>query len=224
MTILAMALAPVVTVLFYIYIRDKYEKEPARLLVVGVIMGLAVTYPIIKTQTWIMTFLPITGIYGEALFTAFITAAMTETAFKLAVLYFLTWHNLNLNEPFDGIVYSVFIALGFAGLENVLYVTHPLLGGVQTALVRMIFSVPAHALFAVTTGYFFTMAKFDKSRRGRHMFLAFAAAWAFHGTYDFLLMSGNMGLLALFVPLLMFMWHRGFVWMRRHLEASPFRA
>ena len=223
MGLLSLGVAPVLTALFYIYARDKYEKEPARLLVVGTIIGIAVTYPIIHAETFLTGFMPVTGIVGEAFYSGVMVAALTETAFKFTVLYLLTWNNRNLNEPFDGIVYSVFISLGFAGLENVLYVYHPELGGVGTALIRAALSVPAHALFAVTTGYYFAMAKFEPYHRGRFLFKAFAVTWLLHGAYDFLLMAQMPVLMVLFVPLMAYMWHRGIWQLKVHSEASPFK-
>ncbi|MCL2702717.1 MAG: PrsW family glutamic-type intramembrane protease [Defluviitaleaceae bacterium] len=223
MLLFTIGIAPVLAVLFYVYIRDRYEKEPLRLLVVGVITGLAITYPIIQTEMVIAGFMPVTGIIGEAFFSGVVVAALTETAFKFLALFLLTWYNANLNEPFDGIVYSVFIALGFAWLENILYIFHPELGGLGTALIRASISIPAHALFAVTTGYYFAMARFDPSRRAGYLVNAFTATWLLHGAYDFLLLSQQPVLLVLFVPLMIFMWHNGLRQMERHLEISPFK-
>lgn len=223
MRLLSIALAPVLASLFYIYIRDRYEKEPWRLLAVGVIFGVIITYPIIQVENLITGWIPITGIIGEAAYSGYLVAALTETAFKFIILYFLTWRNKNLNEPFDGIVYSVFIALGFAGLENVLYVYHPELGGVSTALLRAALSVPAHGLFAVTTGYYFAMAKLRREQRGWFLAKAFVVTWFLHGTYDFLLMSEMSYYLIAFIPLMAWLWIGGFRQMKRHSIASPFR-
>jgi RsiW-degrading membrane proteinase PrsW (M82 family) len=104
-----------------------------------------------------------------------------------------------------------------------LYIFHPELGGLGTALIRAALSVPAHALFAVTTGYFFTMAKFNAGKRSSYLIKAFAAAWLLHGVYDFLLLSGHPVLIALFAPFMVLMWRGGFIQMKKHLDISPFK-
>ena len=158
-----MALAPVIIVCFYVYIRDKYEKEPIRLLLLGVFFGLLISAPIMAVENLLTTMTPNKNFLIEALYTSFIVASGTEELFKFIILYFLVWKNKNFNEPFDGIVYAVFISLGFAGIENVLYIFNPYLGGYQTAIARAIFSVPGHGLFGVSMGYYYAIAKFNKT-------------------------------------------------------------
>ena len=222
-TLAVISTAPVLAVLFYIYIRDQYEKEPWRLLIVGIVFGVIITHPIIQTENVIASFIPITGIIGEAFYSSFLVAAFTETAYKFTVLFLLTWRNKNLNERFDGIVYSVFISLGFAGLENVMYVFNPQIGGISTALSRAFLSVPAHGLFAVTTGYYFAMAKFVPKKRSMYLLKAFLVTWLIHGTYDFILLSGMTYYLLFFIPFLVLLWINGFRQMKRHIQASPFK-
>jgi RsiW-degrading membrane proteinase PrsW (M82 family) len=89
--------------------------------------------------------------------------------------------NKNFNEPFDGIVYSLTVSLGFAGLENILYVLD---GGVETAVLRMFTAVPAHASFGVLMGYFLGKAKFEH-KKGHYAIYALAVATLFHGAYDY---------------------------------------
>ena len=214
------ALAPVLICLFYIYIRDRYEKEPVRLLFVGILFGAVITFPIIQAETFVTGLMPIGGLTFDAFYESFIVAALVEESFKFAVLFFLTWRNKNLNECFDGIVYAVFISLGFAGFENILYVLNPELGGFQTAFYRAVFSVPGHAFFGVTMGYFFTMARFG--RRFVNLAYAFFAAWIIHGLYDFILLS-NMSFMFVFVPFIIMLWINGFIKIKKHLARSPFK-
>jgi len=217
-----LAVAPVFIGLVYMYIRDKYEKEPWRLLVVGVVMGAVLTFPIMQTEGFIMRFMPITNQLGEAFFTSFAVAALVEEGLKFVMLYFLVWHNRNLNEKLDGIVYAVFISMGFAGVENVLYVFNSQMGGLTTALMRAVISVPSHGFFGVVMGYYFALAKFEPQKRKRHLFSAFFAAWAFHGVYDVILLSGYAYAMVIFVPFLLLFWRNGFKKIRAHLDASPF--
>ncbi|MCL2396543.1 MAG: PrsW family glutamic-type intramembrane protease [Defluviitaleaceae bacterium] len=217
------AVAPTLICLVYMYVRDKYEKEPWRLLVVGVIIGAVLTFPIMQASGFAMRFMPITGQLGEAAYSSFAVAALVEEGFKFVALFFLVWRNNNLNERLDGIVYAVFISLGFAGVENVLYVFSPHLGGLETALGRAVISVPSHSFFGIIMGYHFALAKFEPNKRAQHLFTAFFAAWAVHGVYNFILLSGHPYYLVVFVPFLLLFWRNGLRKIKTHLATSPFK-
>ena len=217
--LLSLAIAPVLITLFYIYIRDKYEKEPIMLLIVGLIIGLIITFPIVFVANISILFLPQSAtLMHEALFTAFLVSSFVEELFKYIVLFFLTWRNKNLNEKFDGIVYAVFISLGFAFVENILYVFSEDMGGISTAASRAIFSVPGHGIFGVYMGYFFTIAKFN---RILYLPIAFIAPWLIHGTYNFILLSGAP--FSLFIVFIIILWYGAFILMKNHLRDSPFK-
>ncbi len=218
-----MAVAPTLVCAFYIYIRDKYEKEPLRLLTLGLLYGVIITVPIVHTENFVTLFIPNGGVLMEAFYVSFAVAGFVEEAFKYAVLFFLVWRNDNFNERFDGIVYSVFISLGFAGLENIMYVLNPELGGMNTAFMRAIFSVPGHALFGVAMGYYFALTKFEPEHKVKLSFYAFFVPWLLHGIYDFILLSGMKYMMFVFVPFVVYLWVNGFRKMKAHLQNSPFK-
>jgi len=220
----AMAVAPTLICLVYMYIRDKYEREPWRMLATGIVVGTIITFPIMQGQGFVARFMPLAiGQFGEAVFTSFAIAGFVEEAFKFIALYLLVWRSRELNEPVDGIVYAVFISLGFAGVENVLYVFNPQLGGWSTALMRAVVSVPAHGLFGIIMGYHFAIARFEPHSKNLRIFMAFFAAWVAHGVYNTILLSGYSFYLVVFVPFLLMLWHGGLKKIRMHLEASPFK-
>lgn len=201
------SVAPVFIILAYIYYRDKYEKEPLSLLLEGLLAGGVIVLPIIYFEQLIDPFGHEFGQIGSAAWTAFMVAALVEEAFKFFAVYILIWRNPNFNEKFDGIVYAVFVSLGFALVENVMYV----FGndeGLRVGLLRAVTAVPAHAIFGVMMGYWLGFAKFIPSKRMLYMFQAFAYPFLFHGLYDFVLMSQHKVLLTLFVPLLIYMYVR----------------
>ena len=138
--------------------------------------------------------------------------------FKIIVFFFLIWKNKNFNEKFDGIVYAVFISLGFAAVENIMYVVKH---GVPTGIIRAFTAVPAHALFGVCMGYFLGEAKFSQNRKG--MLLSFIVPVALHGFYDFIIMSQNNWLLLLFKPFMIFMLFLGLKRMKQHSDSSVFK-
>ena len=222
-SLISLAIAPALICLFYIYIRDKYEKEPWGLLFAGVFAGMLIAMPIMRTAGFMAGFMPVTGQFGEALFLSFAVAGFVEEGLKFAALYFLIWHNRNMNEPMDGIVYAVFISLGFAGVENVLYVLHPAMGGLATAFGRAVISVPAHGLFGVMMGYYFALAKFEPEHHKKRISQAFFVPFVVHGAYNTMLLSGMWFLMIAFVPFVVMLWINGHGKIASHLAISPFK-
>ncbi len=179
-----LALAPIVAILVFIYVKDKYEREPLGLLVGCFFLGVLSVLPAIMLEKLAQkaginvsnnTF--ITFIY------AFLVVGLSEEFSKFLVIRFVVFKNKDFNEPFDGIVYCVVVSMGFAAIENVLYVMQ---GGVGVALMRMFTAVPAHALFGIFMGYFIGKAKFS-NKKGWYLFLGLLIAVAIHGLYDFFL-------------------------------------
>jgi len=222
-SLLLLALAPTLACLFYMYIRDKYEKEPVRLLVIGLLYGALMTFPIIQAETLVVSVMPVLGARAEAFYVSFAVASFVEESFKLLVLALLMWRERNFNERFDGIVYAVFISLGFAGVENILYVFSPSLGGVNTALMRAVYSVPSHGFFGVAMGYYVALMRFEPARRVRYGVCAFLVPFVLHGVFDFILLADLPYYMFIFLPFVAGLWYAGLRKMRRHLAQSPFR-
>ena len=122
MNLLILSLAPVLIIAGYIYFRDKYEKEPIKLLLFALLAGGLTVIPILFVERFLDSFTD--SFYGllSPAWNAFVVAAFTEELFKFIALYLLIWKSAEFNEKFDGIVYDVFVSLGFAAVENVLYV------------------------------------------------------------------------------------------------------
>ncbi|MEA5084646.1 MAG: PrsW family glutamic-type intramembrane protease [Lachnospiraceae bacterium] len=218
--LIQLALAPVLLFLFFMFIKDKYEKEPLILLFVGAIYGAYLAAPVLAIDVLLMG-LKIGEKY-PVIFSAFVTSAANEEGMKLLFLMFLMHKNKEFNEPVDGIVYSVFIALGFAGAENIIYVLSPTLGGVGTALQRAIFSVPGHGLFAIAMGYYFAYWHYYKKGM-KYLFLAFFVSWFLHGLYNFILLIDASWYLFIFIPYQLLLWMGGILKINTMLKASPFK-
>jgi len=206
MSIILVSLAPVFIILVYIYVRDKYEKEPISLLLKSLGLGALIVIPVVFVEWLLRAIMPYLSGMGTAFYDAFVVAAFTEEVFKFAVLYFLIRKSSEFNERFDGIVYAVFISLGFAAVENVLYVYED---GLDVGLMRAFTAVPAHALFGVSMGYYFALSKFETESTDINMFKALAVPIVLHGIYDFILMTGHPYLLFAFIPFLIYLWWSG---------------
>jgi Predicted membrane protein len=192
LTLLALAVAPGTAIALYVYSRDKYDREPLRPLLISFVLGMLAVIPAIILQGWLQpalfhAFDGYTLPYVAIL--AFFVIACTEEGCKFLLLRTYAYPHKAFNEPFDGIIYSVMVSMGFATLENIEYV---LQYGFKTGIVRMFLSVPSHAAFGVLMGYEMGLAKFTHHHTVRYMLKGLMLAIAFHGTFDFfLLMHGS---------------------------------
>lgn len=221
--LLALSVLPVVLLLVFIYRQDKYEKEPLGLLIRAFIGGMIA----IPLDLWIVSLIN-SVFYSETVFySAFIEAGFCEELCKFVILFLTIWWNKNFNEYMDGIVYATFVSLGFACVENILYVFQ---GGVGTGIVRALLSVPGHFLFGVVMGYFFSMAKFNEKSRFLYLLLSLFAPAAIHGLFDWLLMINSyinpllgLAIFAFFIWGDIKLWKIGVKFIRRHQEQSQFK-
>jgi protease PrsW len=180
--LLAFAIAPGVCIAVYVYLKDKHEKEPVGLLVKSFFYGMLSVIVTLLISIPLSAFVPIneTDVTEQAVH-AFIIVALVEEFSKFIFVRGILYRNPNFNEPFDGIVYSVMVSMGFATLENIMYVVD---GGWGVAILRMLTAVPAHASFAVLMGYYLGLAKFVH-KKSHYGWYALGIATLFHGAYDY---------------------------------------
>lgn len=187
------ALVPTIVLFFITYKFDRLEKEPPRLLRNLLLFGLLSALIAMILGTGALNLIDIIFIKHKTHFMYHViyyfgVVAYTEETSKYIVLKKLTWNQTSFNSRFDGILYAVCVSLGFAALENVLYV---LVYGFKTALVRALISVPVHACCAVFMGIFYSLAKQydyegkeDKSTLFRIIALCLSALM--HGAFDYI--------------------------------------
>lgn len=186
MNLLFLAVAPIMIVIIYIYSKDKFEKEPIRFLFKNFLLGALVSVLITLTLSVLLNNVyPLTDYESilQQFVKAFIVVGLVEEFSKFVIVKFYAQKSKEFNEPFDGIVYAVFVSMGFAALENILYVFQY---GFETGITRAFTAVPAHATFGVLMGYFMGKAKFTNHKLKYNLF-GLIAATIFHGAYDFFL-------------------------------------
>ncbi|MBL7558738.1 PrsW family intramembrane metalloprotease [Olleya sp. YSTF-M6] len=186
MQLIIMALAPIFVIIFYIYLKDKYEKEPKRLLFASFLLG-AIVSIIITTLLYsvfnILVPLQDKLSIWEQFKQAFFVVGFSEELSKFLIVLLYAQRHKEFNEPFDGIIYAVMVSMGFAATENLMYV---LQSGPATALARAFTAVPAHATFGILMGYFMGKAKFAPNKLYLNL-VGLCFAILFHGAYDFFL-------------------------------------
>ena len=231
MILIAASLLPVVLLMAYFYYRDKFEKEPVKVLMKAFGAGILSVFPAVLLAT--LMSVPNIETYSPAyssFIRAFWEAALPEEICKFALLYLFIWRDRNFNEYYDGIIYAVFVSLGFAGIENIMYVVGE---GIDVALTRGLLSVPLHALCGVIMGYYFSLARFNTARQKGYLLKAVAGAIIAHGLYDFILFYtdslvgistafAGLGFLLVFV-FIIYLWRFSLRKIRLHVDNSTFK-
>lgn len=221
MILLLAAIAPSAALMYYFYMKDKYEKEPRRLLVKAFLLGAISVIPVLMVEMSLNVFDRGDESLIAAGYTAFIVAGLVEETFKFMMFYFLIWRHNEFDEMYDGIVYSVFVSLGFATVENIGYV---LSTGFSVALLRSVTAVPAHAMFGVAMGYYLGIAKFVRQPyKSRYFLRGLIVPVILHGIYDFILLSQRYYIMSVFVIYMIYLWKRGIRNVRELVECSPYK-
>ncbi len=186
MVLFAVSIAPGIAISLYFFFKDEYNREPRKHVIISFFLGMlsALMAGVIES-----TALFITGDNGSEsiLFTAlkaFLIVGFTEEWCKYVMVRKYAFRKPEFDEPFDGIVYAVMVSMGFATLENIMYVMEH---GLATGIMRMFLSVPAHASFAVLMGYYLGMARFKHIEKKSYLLRGVLAATFFHGFFDFFL-------------------------------------
>ncbi|MDA3820307.1 MAG: PrsW family glutamic-type intramembrane protease [Candidatus Delongbacteria bacterium] len=220
--LIAIATVPVILILFYIYQRDKYKKGPLWMLLLSLAGG-AVIVPFVIW--WEQAMSGLAAYYysfqwQHAFIVSFLVAGLCEESMKLLAFMLLIWRRSYFMEKFDAIVYAVYISLGFALVENIMYVID---GGTQTGLTRALTAVPAHAIFGIAMGFYLSKVKFSSRKRVFKFFKAWLVPVILHGTYNYIIMADIPYLLFTFVLYVILLYFLGFKKLKVISNASVFR-
>lgn len=221
MSLLLLALAPSAAIIQYVYHKDKHEKEPRKMLLLAFLLGIVSVIPAIIGSEFGSRFFEVSPNPIMTFAYAFGVVALSEELAKFFFLRFVMYKKKDFNEPYDGIIYSVMVSMGFATFENIMYVYQ---SGVGTGILRMFTAVPAHAVFGIAMGYFVGLAKFSEHNSNWLALRGLIIAVMLHGAYDFFLFQNNIPALAFlsFLGLVMGVrWSRSAI--KLHQARSPFK-
>lgn len=209
-TLALLAVLPAIVLLVVIYRADNIEKEPFSLMAKVFGLGALTTISAMILEEigmYILSFFFYTPNALYTFFEMFCVVALAEEAGKYFVLKKATWKHKEFNFSFDGIVYSVCASLGFATLENILYVFQ---GGFSTAVMRAITAVPGHCIFGIFMGIYYGIAKGcelrgDENGKKLNLKKALLVPIFLHGFYDFSCSLEYDGMFLVFILLEIFM-------------------
>ena len=214
--LVVLAIIPAIIIIAYIFHKDKIEKEPVSMLVSLFFLGCATIIPAAAIEAGLgegiqSAVSTTSGAYSFLM--CFLVIAPAEEGFKFLVLRLRTWKSRHFNYTFDAIVYAVVTSLGFATLENIMYIFRDDQTAKQAftvAIMRGILSVPGHAIDAVFMGIFYGKAKYcqcsgDNQGKNKNIALALFVPILTHGFYDFcLFLNTNAGIQGMMVVFLIF--------------------
>lgn len=221
--LLGLTLGPGLAIAIFIYWKDKLDPEPRKLLVRAFFLGCLSVLPAIGLNMFLKSIFNVgvsTSIF-ETLAYAFLVVGIAEEFSKFIFLRWNLFLRPEFDEPYDGITYAVMIGMGFATLENVLYV-YQAKNAYEVAWMRAFTAVPAHATFAIALGYYAGLAKFNKEKRFLYLAKGLVLAIIMHGFYDFLLIQRNFPQIAIgaFLSLGISIYY-SFKALRMHQAISP---
>ena len=197
--LLSAAIAPGLALLSYFYLRNQMDTEPRRTLLHAFIFGAIITFPVLFIQF----------ILKEE--QAFSNPFMINVVFTSSIEEFVKWlvilsvilRHIEFDDPYDGVLYGAAVSLGFATVENILYL---LSFGIDQAFMRAILPVSSHALFGVVMGYYYGKGKFTSVViQKNYIALALFAPIGLHIMYNSILMLEEYFLYAM-LPFMLFLW------------------
>lgn len=223
--LMALAILPGLLLIIYVYTKDKVEKEPIGLIIKLLLFGAISCFVAGYVNTYRTYMSPYQqGTLEYALNTAFLIAALDEEILKFLALRLGSWKSNAFNYRFDGVVYGLTAAVGFAILENIGYVSQY---GLSTAIVRAFTAIPLHAFCGVFMGAIYSYSKKasilgQKGASVIYTLFALLVPMFIHGTYDTFAFLGQDGT----IPLLIFvvvLYIAAIVTIKK-LSASDYRA
>ncbi|WP_226034664.1 glutamic-type intramembrane protease PrsW [Aquibacillus saliphilus] len=200
--LLSAGIAPALALMSFFYLKDQFNTEPIGALFRTFLYGALLVFPIMFIQFAFME----EGIGQTPFIRSFILTALIEEFFKWFIFLYTVYKYTEFNSLYDGIMYGVSISLGFAAMENILY----LFGhGIEYAFSRALFPVSSHALFGVIMGYYLGKSKFNTLRPRLSLALALIIPVSLHGSYDYILETVTSIWMLVIIPFMIVLWILG---------------
>ena len=195
--LIIISMLPILLLGFYIYKKDSV-KEPGTLLTKLFLAGLFASIIVIFMDVFIAISYPDLYLFNTSIkfnhyltfLLVFLEIGLIEEAIKWFVIKVVAYDSPEFDQIYDIVVYSVFVALGFAFFENIFYVIG---GGIKLGILRGLLSVPAHAVYGVFMGYFLGKSKLSKTKKYTFIFtvLSLLVPALLHTIYDYIILFDN---------------------------------
>ncbi|ARI77230.1 glutamic-type intramembrane protease PrsW [Halobacillus mangrovi] len=202
MALLTAAIAPAVAIMTFIYLSKRIELEPLPLIIRMFVIGVIMVFPIMFIQYAFES----EGFFQSPFLKSVFLAGLLEEFFKWFFLLFVAFRHSDFDHHYDGIIYGVAISLGFATVENIIYL---FANGIEIALMRAVFPVSSHALFGIIMGFYLGKAKFSNSNSTLCLFFALLIPVSLHSFYDFIITVFDQKWIYGILPFMLILWMIG---------------
>lgn len=202
------AITPGIALCLALYLVDKYEREPFSYLFYVFVMGCLSTFPTVYFENLLQRFNPFSGTI-RILVSSFLVIALVEEVCKRGAVLVTVFKKKVFSEKLDGIIYASFAALGFATVENIIYVVIRFPHIKELGYFRAFLSVPAHMLYAISMGYYLSLWKYETDPKKKRVYRikSLLVPVLLHGSFDVILMLKTSKVTMLFIPFLVYMWY-----------------
>lgn len=199
-TLFFIAVIPVIVLAIYFYNKD-VDKEPKKVLLKIFFIEIALTIAVAFVETSLSKKVLVNDELSFLFYYVYIVGFAEEFS-KFLPAYFFGIRSEHYNSYYDAVIYCVFSALGFACIENIMYVMS---GGIFVGILRAVLSVPGHILWSAIVGAFIGLATITEKKRRKqlkpvYVLTGLITASFIHGIFDYSLESGNfIAILFIFV-------------------------
>ena len=222
---IVLSIVPALLLALILWRSDVVMREPLDKLAITFLLGFVFAgFAATLNSAFQPLFLGLGG--GGAVLFFFLIVGPVEEVVKLLAVRMHAYRSDDFDAVIDGAVYGAMAGLGFAAIENTIYITRqylqtagtdsamvavPLLGivgggsgplasaTIQVAALRS-FAGPGHVIYSAFAGYYLGLAKFNPENRGPIVVKGLLIAVFLHATYNVLV--SNLGLVVAFVPFL----------------------
>jgi protease PrsW len=186
---IASGVIPAIFWLWFWLKEDSDEPEPIGLIIICFILGALLVFVAIWLQRYTLDLLPNNT-------NRIIVWASIEELLKFAGVAVIIYGNSHADRPIDFPMYFIATALGFAALENFLYLIDPFsldntAVGMITGNLRFLGSTLLHAISSAMIGSAIGLSFFIKQYRMLYIFVGVICAITLHSLFNFFIMKGS---------------------------------
>ena len=192
--LVSLSAIPAFALAAYVYVSDVTDGEPLSLLVVTFLLSvLTATFAAVFNSVTRPFFTPL-GFAGSVLF-FFLIVGPVEESVKLLAVRLYAYVDVRFDAVIDGAVYGAIAGLGFAVIENLLYIAQTVelaelslglaaLGAGDGITALRALAGPGHVVYSAFAGYYLGLAKFNPGQRGPIVLKGILIAAVIHGLYN----------------------------------------
>jgi RsiW-degrading membrane proteinase PrsW (M82 family) len=197
-------LIPAIFWLLFWLREDRKRPEPKGRIFLAFLSGMIAVFLVIPIERYL-----ISNVFGASLSAislgVIISWALVEELFKYVAAYLSALRSSVVDEPIDPIIYLITVALGFAAMENTLFILGPIqdglfLQGLITGNMRFIGATLLHVVSSGTVGAALSFSFYRKRViKKEYTLVGLILAVLLHSLFNFFIMkSTDLGVFAVF--------------------------